>query len=108
MAEAYFDEGLDSIFGVIQRPSFEARLRSHYDAQTSGLERDKAWYALRNTVFAAGCRITLSDGPYPSAFNEARNTSWRYFENALSVHTELVYARSGIIAVQALALMVSH
>ena len=59
-------------------------------------------------MWAAGCRITLSNAPYPSAFIESRNQSWWYFENALSVHTELIYARSDVVAIQALAVMVSN
>jgi hypothetical protein len=40
-------------------------------------------------------------------FSEAQGQAWQYFENALSVHTELLYTPTGLSAVQALALMVS-
>ncbi|OAL34609.1 hypothetical protein AYO20_06026 [Fonsecaea nubica] len=103
---AFFDQGLDAIFGCIHRQAFEQKLRAQYESKLpSGPAQDAAWYALRNTVYAAGCRITLSEGAYPSAFFEARTQAWRYFENALSVHTDLVYGRSGITAIQALLSM---
>ncbi|OAG35273.1 hypothetical protein AYO21_10544 [Fonsecaea monophora] len=103
---AFFDQGLDAIFGCIHRQAFEQKLRAQFESKLpSGPAQDAAWYALRNTVYAAGCRITLSEGAYPSAFFEARTQAWRYFENALSVHTDLIYGRSGITAIQALLSM---
>ncbi|OQU99364.1 Fungal specific transcription factor domain-containing protein [Cladophialophora immunda] len=103
---AFFEQGLDAIFGCIHRPAFEQKLRAQFESkQPSGSGQDAAWYALRNTIYAAGCRITLSEGAYPSAFLEARTQAWRYFENALSVHTDLIYGRSGITAIQALLVM---
>lgn len=41
------------------------------------------------------------------AFSEAQAQAWLYFENALSVHTDLLYTPTGLSAVQALALMVN-
>lgn len=37
---------------------------------------------------------------------DAQVQSWGFFENSLSVHTELLYTPTGMMAVQALALMV--
>lgn len=39
---------------------------------------------------------------------ECSRTSWPYFENALSVHTELMFLPSSIVGVQALVLMVGE
>ena len=69
-------------------------------------EDDASWFALRNTVYASGCRIVLSKQASVT-FSEAQSQAWLYFENALSVHTELLYTPTGLTAVQALALMVS-
>lgn len=65
-----------------------------------------AWYALRNIIYATGCRIALGVGADSATFAEARNKAWGYFENALAIHTELIYAPSGLIAIQALMAMV--
>lgn len=40
-------------------------------------------------------------------FSEAQAQAWQYFENALSVHTELMLTPTGLPAVQALASMAS-
>ena len=41
-------------------------------------------------------------------FLESQQLAWRYFENALAMHTELLCTPTGLCAVQSLALMVSH
>lgn len=65
---------------------------------------DVAWYALRNTVYAAGCRqLLLKDCSTPYA--EAQAEASRYFSNALSVHSDLIYGPSGLVAVRALTAM---
>ncbi len=87
------------------RPDFEARLRAHFDPN-SPCDDGAAWYALRNTVYASGLRIILSESK-KSTYAEAQAKAWRYYENALSVFVELVFAPSGISAVQAVAAMVS-
>lgn len=95
---AYFENSLDCIFGVVNRRVFENRLRATWAGTCSD---DSAWYALRNTVYAAGCKILLTTGN-PSF---AEDLPWRYFENALSVHTDLLFLRSDITAIQALMQM---
>ena len=102
---AYFENSFESMFGVVYRPEFEARLRIHFEEPGSS-EDDPAWYALRNTVYAGGCRIVLSKGNHIS-FTDAENQGWKYFQNALSVHTDLLFAPTGLSAVRALAAMVS-
>lgn len=90
------------------RASFEARLRTHFaQVSLSGSDEDPSWYALRNVVYASGCRTELGKSGDTSAFQESQAQGWRYFENALSMHTDLLYCRTGIMAVQALVAMVS-
>ena len=101
---AYFEEAYDVIFGIISRPAFESRLRQQYEGKYLD---DPSWYALRNVVFASGCRILLSKDP-STTFLASQQQSWKYFENALSMHTELLCTPSGLCAVQALTLMVSQ
>lgn len=100
---AYFEESYDAVFGVISRPAFEARLRSHFQHHVSA-EEDTSWYALRNTVYASGCRIVLSK-EHSVTFSAAQAQSWQYFENALSVLTDLQFSSTGLSAVQALIVM---
>lgn len=83
---------------------FETTLRAHYrqEGETRG---STAWYALRNTVFASGCRIALSKDASKS-FSEIESEAWGYFANAFSVYTELMFTFSGLLAVRALIAMV--
>lgn len=41
------------------------------------------------------------------AFGEACQKAWTFFNNALSVHTELVYIQTSLVAIQAITVMVS-
>lgn len=66
---------------------------------------DASWYALRNAVYATGCRTHLANQKSVS-WAQAQAQSWPYFENALSVHVELLYTPTGLTAVRALAAMV--
>ncbi|KIV94020.1 hypothetical protein PV10_05183 [Exophiala mesophila] len=102
-AAAYFDQAFESVFDIIDRASFERRLSEHSDIGT--LDNDPAWYALRNVVYAYGCRASVFKEAVPETWVDAQNTAWGYFENALSVHTELVYFKSNLSAVQALLAM---
>ncbi|KAI1616602.1 fungal-specific transcription factor domain-containing protein [Exophiala viscosa] len=97
---AFFEEALESALGIVHRPWFEMQLKSHFNGTIS--DADPAWYALRNVVYAFGCRIELSKC---SSFKEATQSAWDWFENALSVHTEVLYFRTSIVGVQALTLM---
>jgi hypothetical protein len=102
---AYFEDSYYAVFGVVERSTFEARLHLQH-SQSSSYEDDISWFALRNTVFASGCRIVMSKDS-ANTFAEIQAQAWRYFENALSVHTDLLYTPTGLTAVEALALMVS-
>ncbi|KAJ9494771.1 hypothetical protein H2202_009672 [Exophiala xenobiotica] len=97
---AYFEEAPDAALGIVRRSCFEARLRSFW--ASSEAEDDPCWYALRNVVFASGCRLVRSG---EKGYTEAHRESWSYFDNALSVHAELLYFRSSVMGVQALTLM---
>jgi hypothetical protein len=98
---AYFDNAQESAFGMIDRQSFEDRLQAHF--KTSATDDDQAWYALRNAIYATGARIALSR---KASFRVASDVSWAYFCNAFAVHSELVYFKSTLMAIQALAVMV--
>jgi hypothetical protein len=89
----------------VSKEHFELRLRHHF-AQKDLVDDDPAWYALRNTVYASGYRLSSSNMPYSNTFGEIQQKAWRYFEKALSVHTELLYGSTGLMAVQALTAMV--
>ncbi|KIW05994.1 uncharacterized protein PV09_03177 [Verruconis gallopava] len=103
---AFFDETPESTLGIICRNSFESRLHSHLQqtSQMSSPESDAAWYALRFAVFAIGCRATLAKDS-ALGFRAAHEQSWKYFQNALSMYTELHFSRTGLMAVQALTIM---
>jgi hypothetical protein len=102
---AYFDESPDTVYGIVDRASFEARLHEHF-LDGAKLEADPAWYALRNAIYAYGCRIELSKNGHHRSFAESRGQAWQYFTNALSVHTDLIYTRTDLSAIQALLIMV--
>ncbi|KAK5368120.1 hypothetical protein LTS03_008264 [Exophiala xenobiotica] len=99
---AYFEEGLDRAFGVVERTLFDGRLRAHFNGTHNPVTDDKAWYALRNVVWAHGCRVVLSK---TKTFRETLQASWSFFENALSVHTETFFLHTSLMSVQALILM---
>jgi hypothetical protein len=101
MCPAYFEEALDAGLGIVHRPWFEHRLKAHLDGQND--DEDPSWYALRNVIYASGSRIVLAK---TKSFRQANQLAWRWFENALSVHTEILYFRTSLIGVQALTLMV--
>ena len=89
---------------MVYRPEFEARLHAHFQNGAPSSTDDVAWYALRNTVYAAGCRqILLKDDI--TSYADAQAEASRYFENALSVHTDLIYGPSGLEAIRALVAM---
>ena len=102
---AYFEQTFESAFDIIDRASFESRLKMRLEGVVS--DDDAAWYALRNVVYAFGCRASTFKESVPETWPEAQSKAWRFFENALGVHTELVYFRSDVSAVQALLVMAS-
>ncbi|CAI7580131.1 unnamed protein product [Penicillium pancosmium] len=102
---AYFENSRASVFGVVQRSNFESRLRVHFQNPNKP-DEDVAWYALRNAVYAMGHRLVTSmDGN--GDFAEIQSESLRFFHNAFSVFSELLFRPSGLMAVQALVVMTS-
>ncbi|RDW58226.1 hypothetical protein BP6252_13637 [Coleophoma cylindrospora] len=99
---AYFQHSFEARLGVVFRPAFETRLRLHFMPSGDDFE-DPAWFALRNTVYASGCRIHMSQSN--SSFLDTQACAWKYFEKALSVHSELLFSATGLTAVEALAAM---
>jgi hypothetical protein len=105
LTEAYFEHTLESVFGIVNRQDFEGRLRAHF-AHPDADDDDAGWYALRNAVYASGCNAEYSKSCYTMRFEDAKERSWKYFGNALSVQTELLYGQTDISALQALIAMV--
>ncbi|KAL5314332.1 hypothetical protein ACEPPN_018758 [Leptodophora sp. 'Broadleaf-Isolate-01'] len=106
--KVYFEECPEASFDVVSRSTFEARLQSHFEHSDNPAYDDSAsWYAMRNIVYASGCRAELgkATASYCSTFQSAQVGGFRYFENALSRHTELIFCRTGLMAVQALVAM---
>ncbi|KAH6955744.1 fungal-specific transcription factor domain-containing protein [Ilyonectria sp. MPI-CAGE-AT-0026] len=105
-SQAYFNHSGEATFGFLPRHRFETRLHTFLQARPKPVdEEEPAWYALRNAVYAVGCRVLLGIAQRPETFKDAHQLSWRFFENALSVHTELIYGRATLTSVQALLVM---
>lgn len=105
--KAYFDLDPEAAYSIVSRQSFENRLRAHFSERAEcDTDHDPGWYALRNAVYAAGCRMQAvqQNAPSPAIL---LTRSWNFFLNALSKHTQLMYCRASLIAVQALAVMVT-
>ncbi|KAF2658702.1 hypothetical protein K491DRAFT_253954 [Lophiostoma macrostomum CBS 122681] len=99
-AKAYFEECIGGTFYIIDRQNFEARLQRQN--ATSPPDDDPSWYALRNVVYASGCRhVTFKS----QLWTEAQKRAQCYFENALSVETDLLHGTPRIMSVQALLAM---
>lgn len=93
---------LDASLGILHRPWFEQQLSAHLAGTLD--DPGPTWHALRNVVFAAGCRIEMSKS---RSFQKAAKHAWGYFENALSVYARLLFFKTSIMGVQVLTLMVS-
>lgn len=101
--QVFSEESIEGTIHLIHRPSFEARLRAHFEIEEK-IEVDPAWYALRNIIYAFGSRLSFRDSR-ENGWMEAQIDGWQYFQNALSVHSDLIYSWSSILAVQALFFM---
>lgn len=100
---AYFEETAISTFYLISRQSFEARLIRHIE-NPSASQEDSVWFAIRNIVYASGCRALMSK---THSWRESQSKSGQYFENALRVETDLIHGAYGLSAIRALLAMVS-
>ena len=103
---AYFEKSVDSLFEVINRHEFEQHVHGHQGSMLSNDSNDPAWYAIRNVVYASGCRLYHSAGS-PVSFTVVQEEASGYFSNALSVHSDLLLRRPTLAAVRALLAMVS-
>lgn len=93
---------------VVPRTYVERRLRTHIENVKNGVKDDDvSWYALRNAIYATGCRSYILARDPSSKFRIAVGHGWQYFERALSVHVELVYKRASLMTLQALLVLVS-
>ncbi|KIW06082.1 uncharacterized protein PV09_03253 [Verruconis gallopava] len=101
--DAYFQYSMEGVFGVVDRKQFETKLEAQFCGDLKN--DDPEWYALRNAVYASGCKVYLSRLSRSNSFVKSQEQAWKYFENALSVHTELIYMRSSLMAIQALVTM---
>ncbi|KIW95658.1 uncharacterized protein Z519_04243 [Cladophialophora bantiana CBS 173.52] len=95
---AYFERSVDGLFGAVYRPEFERYLRAHLSGKLD--YNDSAWYALRNVVYAGGCRISRSEDASAN-FVGVQREAWGYFQNSLSVHSELLLTRPSLRSVRA-------
>lgn len=93
------------MFGVLHRPTYEARLRAHLIRQTPSGSDDPSWFALRNVVYATGLRHLLANDSGTS-YIQADDQASRYFRTASSVLSEIILCHSGLTAIQALVMMV--
>lgn len=89
---------------MVHRPEFEGALRAHLRGDSS-LDADPAWYALRKTVYASGCRIYKSKHT-PTSFADIQAEAWGLFQCAMSVFVELLFTPTSLLAVRALGAMV--
>lgn len=95
---------MDNLFDAVHKPEFERLLRAHLAGKMP--YRDSAWYALRNVVYATGCRIYRSQSPTAN-FAEVEREARTYFSNALSVRDELLLMKPSLRSVRAFLAMVS-
>lgn len=95
---------MDNLFDAVHKPEFERLLRAHLAGKMP--YRDSAWYALRNVVYATGCRIYRSQSPTAN-FAEVEREARSYFSNALSVRNELLLMKPSLRSVRAFLAMVS-
>lgn len=86
--------------GIIQQRAYEKQLSAYLDGTSANM--DVAWHTLRNAIYATGCRIHLLE---TQTFHQANQTAWRYFENALTSHTQTLLFKTSLTSVQALTVM---
>lgn len=103
MVAAFYENCWEADLGILDRADLEVHLQAHFDNR--GSQKDPAWFALRNIVFAAGYRSLLATNPAVS-FSVAQVKAGHYFNNALSMFTRLILPPSSLMAVRALTLMV--
>lgn len=88
----------------MNRADFEEHVQLRFQSTAGDDEEDSASYALRNAVYAVGCRAMPCQGH--EQYSQNRTRSLQLFFNAFSVFGDLVFMPSGLRAVQALVVMV--
>ena len=86
----------DSLFPVVDRHSFESRLRAYFQDPK---DTDIAWTALMVAVLASGCRALLS-AETPTAFEQSGAESWAYFQTAIDLVSQLLYKPANMPVVE--------
>ncbi|EXJ59128.1 hypothetical protein A1O7_06559 [Cladophialophora yegresii CBS 114405] len=89
------------LWPIIRESGFREHCERYWNDPASC---DKTWYALYNVVLALGCRACLSSGTLKS-FRDSENEAWAYFDNTVSVQSNLMYQKTSLQAVQTFALM---
>ncbi|KEF61156.1 uncharacterized protein A1O9_02721 [Exophiala aquamarina CBS 119918] len=102
---AFYENCWEADLGILDRTDLEVHLQAHFNNRSS--QKDPAWFALRNIVFAAGYRSLLATDPAVS-FAAAQVKAGYYFNNALSMFTRLILPPSSLMAVRALTLMACY
>ena len=97
----FFEHASEAAMGILEQSWFKTRLQLHFAEPKRGF--DASWYALRNIVFAFGCRIEMAK---TASYSDAARVSIGLFENALSVQTDMLHLHSTLMSVKALILMV--
>jgi hypothetical protein len=85
-----------SLFPVLDRHSFESRLRAYF---RDPKDTDIAWTALMVAVLASGCRALLS-AETPTAFEQSGAESWAYFQTAIDLVSQLLYKPANVPVVE--------
>lgn len=93
---AYFDN-FNHSFPLFDRESVMERFARDYYMVSR--ERDPAWYASLNVIFLIGRSIAMNE-------REPNGISEKYFKNASSVFSELLFNAPSLLAVQAMIGMV--
>ncbi|KFY26380.1 hypothetical protein V493_04121 [Pseudogymnoascus sp. VKM F-4281 (FW-2241)] len=89
---AYFD-GFNNSFPIYDKESVMERFARDY--YVVNREKDPAWYASLNVIFLIGRTIITQD-------KEPHGLAEKYFKNASSVFSELLFNAPSLLAVQAL------
>lgn len=101
--EGYFEYAQGTAFGVVNRDDFQEHIHRHFQRATTD-DGDAASYALRNAVYAVGCRMMCVHGCQD--FSQTQEQALKLFFNAFSRFPDLLFMPSGLRAVQSLVVMV--
>lgn len=106
MLEDFF-ASLNTVIPLYEEASFRKLYDRHYSADPP---TSAEWYASLNTVLAIGSLMAGQKEEakeiMPNTDDISQNVSWRYFRNACSVFTDLLFKSRNLLAVQALIGMV--